>query len=93
MSASERLRALNPEPGLSWVHDTSSVNVYKLWDALPLIADGYRLLERLREWDMLVGYIGADGEHHESTADAPYWRGEIDSALTALQGHLEKGVE
>ena len=39
------------------------------------------LLVRLRQWDMLVGGIGADGEHHEATADAPYWRSEIDKVL------------
>lgn len=40
------------------------------------------LLRRLRQWDMLVGGIGADGQHHEATADAPYWRNAIDRVLS-----------
>lgn len=45
------------------------------------IEEARELLRRLRQWDMLVGYVGSDGEHHEATADAPYWRNEIDRVL------------
>ena len=94
MSASERLRALDSDRRY-WPRNSGQRELYEhtIADALPLIADGIRTLERLREWDMLVGYIGADGEHHEATADAPYWRNEIDRALTALAEHLEGGDE
>lgn len=40
------------------------------------------LLIRLRQWDMLVGGMNAYGEHQEATADAPYWRSEIDKVLS-----------
>jgi hypothetical protein len=39
------------------------------------------LLRRIRQWDMLVGYVNADREQVECTGDAPFWRSEIDKVL------------
>ena len=46
------------------------------------------LLRRLREWDMLNSYTDGDGEVREPTADAPYWRSEIDRVRAG--GRIER---
>lgn len=38
------------------------------------------MMRRLRSWDVIAGSPG-----HESTADAPYWRGEIDRCLAEIE--------
>ena len=77
LEACEEREALNLE-------DATGVRATRLLEAR--LDKALALLRRIRQWDMLVGGIGADGEHHEATADAPYWRYEIDRCLTEIEG-------
>ena len=104
MTASEKLKALEAAmTDAPWTPSSSEYEAvpYFVWDyylgdedadgvvalrnALPQIEAGIELLERIRQWDIVAGPGLSKGEF---TADAPYWRGEIDAALAALEETL-----